>query len=41
MTAGIRRWTRRSQPDDLPKRVAAVRRYRSPHMGPIETNLLG
>jgi hypothetical protein len=41
MTAGVRRWTRRRESNDLPIRLAAVRRYRSPHVGSVEAYLLG
>ena len=41
MTAGLRRWTRRRKPNDLSHRLAAVRRHRTAHLGPVEINLLG
>jgi hypothetical protein len=41
MTAGIRRWTRRREPNDLSNRLAAVRRHQAQNLGSIENDLLG
>jgi hypothetical protein len=41
MNAGIRRWTRRRKPNNLPIRLAAIRRHRSKNLGSIEIDLLG
>jgi len=41
MTAGIRRWTRRRESHDISHRLAAIRRDRAAHLGPIEDDLLG
>ena len=41
MTACIRRWTRCRKPNDLSRRLAAIRRHRSKNLGPLEVDLLG
>jgi hypothetical protein len=41
MTVGLWRWTRRCEPHDLSRWLAAVRRYRSENLGTIEVHLLG
>jgi hypothetical protein len=41
MTAGIRRWTRRSKSNDLSRRLATIRSNRSKDLGSIEIALLG
>ena len=41
MTAGFRRWTRRSQPNDLSRRLAAIRDHRNENLGPSEIDSLG
>jgi len=41
MTAGVRRWTRRRQSNDLSNRLAAVRDYRAADVGTVADDLLG
>jgi len=41
MTSGLRRGARRSESDDLPPGMAAIRRNRACHLGTIPFDLLG
>jgi hypothetical protein len=41
MTAGLRRGPRRCQPNRLSHRLAAIRRYGTPHLGSVKAYLLG
>jgi hypothetical protein len=41
MTAGIRRWTRCGESNNISDRVAAIWRHRSENLGTIANDLLG
>ncbi len=41
MTAGVRRWTRRRESNDLSHRLAAIRRHGPKNLGSVKNDLLG